>query len=83
MLTCGRLANAKMRYSMDRKEVNSCNFTFIKICISRQKYVQEGMKLSAVWWTILRTILGKIKQRMRTIIIEKDIRKRLCHAIKR
>ena len=55
VLTCGRLANAKMGYSMDRKEVKSCNFTF-KICISRQKYVQEGMRLSAVWWTILRTI---------------------------
>ena len=51
VLTCGRLSNAKM----DRKEVKSCNFTF-KICISRQKYVQEGMRLSAVWWTTLRTI---------------------------
>ena len=55
VLTCGRLANAKMGYSMDRKEVKGCNFTF-KICISRKKYVQEGMRLSAVWWTILRTI---------------------------
>ena len=24
---CGRLTNARMGYSMDRKEVNSCNFT--------------------------------------------------------
>ena len=55
VLTCGILSNAKMGYSMDRKEVKSCNFT-VKICVSRQKYVQEGMRLSAVWWTTLRTI---------------------------
>ena len=28
VLTCGRLANAKMGSSMDKKEVNSSNFTF-------------------------------------------------------
>jgi len=79
LLTCGRLANAKMGYSMDWKEVKSCNFTF-KICISRQKYVQEGMRLSAVWWTILRTIKGKKQTtHAHSHFIKRDIM--LCHAI--
>ena len=46
-LTCGRLANAKMGYSMDKKEVNSSNFTFknlykpLDVCARRYEIVSR------------------------------------------
>ena len=71
-----------MGYSMDRKEVNSRNFTFknlykpSEVCARRYEIVSRLVDH-------FKNNLGKkkAKQRMRTIIIEKHVRKRLCHAI--
>ena len=75
MLTCGRLANAKMGYSMDRKEVNSCNFTFKNLYTCMQSEVSARRhEIVSRLVDHFKNDLGKKKQRkrrMRTIIIEK------------